>query len=230
MSTEISNKFEEFSMEDEDEYDLSPPPNRMIVLGAANSKRYMIVSNDPPIINALAQHKWTWEVDESRGGWKAKNADPTSIWQYAEDLVVFTLVQTKTDTKGRVLVPTPEVYFEVVHIVPSNRKPFDLRSHQLKVRLRKIGKSTLERNKIENDKLKAKADAKFDDKFKYKDIKDGFRKTRAWENRRERYPEDDDGKGVLNDWSMRLGASPEEQFMEAEHEAELASIAAMLAN
>jgi len=228
MSTEVSNHFEEFDMEDEDEYGLSPPPNRMIVLGAPNSKRYMIVSNDPLVVDALAQHKWTWEMDDDNphfsGVWKAKNADSSSIWQYAEDLIVFTLIKTKTDTKGRVLVPTPEMYFEVVHIVPSmSRKPFDLRNHQLKIRLRKIGKSKLERNKIANDKFKLKVDAAKE--------KDGYmRKLYAYDVKRERNPEDDDGKGVLNDWSMRLGPTPEEQFAEAEHEAELASIAAMLAN
>ena len=227
MSTEISNKFEEFAMEDEDEYGLSPPPNRMIVLGAHNSKRYMIVSNDPLVVDALAQHKWTWEKDDDNvyfsGVWKAKNADSSSIWQYAEDLIVFTLIKTKTDTKGRVLVPTPEMYFEVVHIVPSmSRKPFDLRNHQLKIRLRKIGKSKLERNKIANDKFKLKVDAATG--------KDGFRKLHAYQLKRDRNPEDDGDDGVLNDWTMRLGPTPEEQFMEAEHEEELASIAAMLGN
>jgi hypothetical protein len=116
------------------------------------------------------------------------------------------------------------MYFEVVHIVPSNRKPFDLRSHQIKIRLRKIGKSTLERNKIANDKVKAKFDAT---DFRHKNRS---RYYYAYLHKRTRNPEDDDDDGVLNDWSMRLGFTPHQQCIEKEHEAELASIARMLGN
>ena len=199
MSVAIPNVFHEFSTEEEQDYGLPKHPNRTIMLGDVKSKRFMVVSNDAPIIKALAQHKWTWEIDENRGDWKAKNADPASIWQYAEDLIVYTLVKNKTDTKGRLLVSTPEMYFEVVHVVQGNRKPFDLRSHKLSVRLRKIGKSTLEKNKIRNKELM------------HGDTPEE-RRAKASKNKFKLKPEDDDDEGVLNDWTMPLADSPLSAF------------------
>ena len=157
----------------------------------------MIISNDQPIIDALAQHKWTFAMDESTGQCRPMNIDPSSIWQRAEDLVAYTLLKTRKDTKGRLLVPSPEVYFDVVHVVQASREVHDLRSHMMSVRLRKIGKQKLTKNKIANDKLKPADETKCP----------MSKLVKYWEARHKR-PEDDSDDGVLNDFCIPLGEPP----------------------
>jgi len=196
-ASEITNRSVEWSTPHEELYSLPKHTNVSIWLGAPLSGRFMIISNEQPIIDALAQHKWTFALDESTDSCHPMNVDPTSIWQRAEDLVAYTLLKTRKDTKGRLLVPSPEVYFDVVHVVQTGRAVHDLRSHMLSVRLRKIGKHKLAKNKIKNDKVKPEDETK----CPYSQL------AKYWEARHKR-PEDDSNDGVLNDFCIPLGEPP----------------------
>jgi len=197
---EIINDATEWSTSLEKEYDLPQHPNVSIWLGGPMSGRYMMVSNDKAILDALAEQKWTFEIDSNSGGCRPKNADPSSIWQRAEDLVAYTLLKARKDTKGRLLVPSPEVYFNVVHVVQTGRKMHDLRSHVLHVRFRKFGKEKLELNRIANQK---KLDSMKSDTWK----EQVHKKMVAMDLQNSR-PFEDHHPGVLNDMHIPLAMDP----------------------
>ena len=198
-SSEIINQSAEWSTEEEAMYNLPKHPNRSIWLGGPVSGRYMMISNDKPIIDALAQHKWTFEMCEYSGGCRPINVDQTSTWKRAEDLVAYTLLKAMKDTKGRPLVSSPEHYFDVVHVLPHDRAMHDLRSHRLYIRFRKISKAKLLANKIANDKHKAEEGDSMEAR-----VRKQFRYLKS----RLKHPQEDFDDGVLNNVKIPLGVDP----------------------
>jgi hypothetical protein len=83
---------------------------RKILLDGADGNAFMLVNDEPEVVEALSQHAWIAHSEGDGDSFEVRNADASSQWKRAIDVIAFQTMKTIRRSDGRAVVSTPEQY------------------------------------------------------------------------------------------------------------------------